>query len=401
MSDTSKPEDPSKDRKSDRPSDKKPEPVWYRPEWITAIVGVISAFLTVPDVVGNYLAKEQDIKIAEQEVKAAQLANQQSKQSNEFQIIQNSLNQQGEERIFMLRYFAATLDDPEAKSWAQAEVGRFDKLIEARKQLDEQRLEIEKTRRELLRKEAEATNTQELRDSLFALQAELDAQRQAIAEQDIAVNALVTQAGIESSPPDKGSVQKPSEETVNSFLRNNDWGACLLPAVDHFSERRVMISALLSDDNLQDLYDLDSKFASNFGSEANIRAHLISEAQCPTIRDIDKHVGNINSDLKIKLKQDILRKNEPLVGQVFGANDPLLFIVDESGVVIDLSSQLNGNAEFSISMINTDPFDRTPQLLIAASSTSGLHPGTSLKDVLRHAKNGDTSLAIKYFVLDS
>ena len=39
------------------------------------MVDVVSAFLTIPDVIGNYYLKEQDVKIADQKVKAAQLGN--------------------------------------------------------------------------------------------------------------------------------------------------------------------------------------------------------------------------------------------------------------------------------------------------------------------------------------
>lgn len=34
------------------------KPIWHSPVWLTAIVGVISAFFTIPDVIGNYLTKK-------------------------------------------------------------------------------------------------------------------------------------------------------------------------------------------------------------------------------------------------------------------------------------------------------------------------------------------------------
>ncbi|NNE84770.1 MAG: hypothetical protein HKN28_12460 [Alphaproteobacteria bacterium] len=45
--------------------------------------GVLAAFLTIPDVVGDYFSKQQDIKIAEQQVEAAKLSNADLKQAQE------------------------------------------------------------------------------------------------------------------------------------------------------------------------------------------------------------------------------------------------------------------------------------------------------------------------------
>ena len=139
------------------------EPVWHKPAWITAIVGVISAFLTIPDVVGNYLSKQQ-------EVAAAALANEQANQSKEFEVVQNTLSRQGTERVFMLRYFAATLDDDEARNWAKAEVARLDRLVELQAALDTKEAEIAR-----LRDAGELAAAQQER--LAALEAELETSR--------------------------------------------------------------------------------------------------------------------------------------------------------------------------------------------------------------------------------
>lgn len=101
------------------------EPVWKKPGWITAIVALISAFLTIPGIVGDYLSRKQDIELAREKTASVNLENQ-------FSIVQQTLAQQGEERIFVLRYMAATLDDTEAKAWAKVEVGRLDDLAKAR-----------------------------------------------------------------------------------------------------------------------------------------------------------------------------------------------------------------------------------------------------------------------------
>lgn len=105
-----------------------PKPIWHSPGWITAIVGVVSAFLTIPEVVGDYLSKQQDIELAKQEVIAKSVSNESDKQTLEFRIVNNTLSQQGAERIFVLRYLAKTLDDEDARTWANEEVDRLDKL---------------------------------------------------------------------------------------------------------------------------------------------------------------------------------------------------------------------------------------------------------------------------------
>lgn len=56
-----------------------PEAVWKRPGWITAIVGLITALLTVPDVVGTYLSKQQDIELAKENTEAVRILNSKSK----------------------------------------------------------------------------------------------------------------------------------------------------------------------------------------------------------------------------------------------------------------------------------------------------------------------------------
>lgn len=49
--------------------------------------------------------------------------------------VRSSLARQGEERISMLRYFAATLDDKEARDWAVEEVNLLEKLNQSKSKL--------------------------------------------------------------------------------------------------------------------------------------------------------------------------------------------------------------------------------------------------------------------------
>ncbi len=166
------------------------EPVWKRPAWLTAIVGVISVFLTVPDKIGDYLTKQQDVEIAKQKVTAAELENRQSKQDQEFIIVQNTLAQQGPERVFLLRYFAATLDDDEAKQWAAAEVKRLDEIATLREERERQQREIEQREAELHAARKAGNET------VSALEAEIAGLKSELAQKDGQVEELRQKAGI-------------------------------------------------------------------------------------------------------------------------------------------------------------------------------------------------------------
>lgn len=146
-----------------------PKPIWHSPGWITAIAGVISAFLTIPEVVGDYLSKQQDIELAKQEVIAKSVSNESEKQTLEFRIVNNTLSQQGAERVFVLRYLAKTLDDEDARIWANEEVERLDKLASLEAELankTEQIIELRNTR-------PPADNGDAPDPEIFALQQEL------------------------------------------------------------------------------------------------------------------------------------------------------------------------------------------------------------------------------------
>ena len=112
-----------------------PAPIWTKPAWITAIVGLISVFLTVPGVFGEYLAKRQDLELAKVKIMAEQIRNKESQQEIEFKIVHNTLAQQGPERIFLLRFLASTVDDPDTKKWAATEVKRLDDFAETKENL--------------------------------------------------------------------------------------------------------------------------------------------------------------------------------------------------------------------------------------------------------------------------
>lgn len=110
-------------------------PIWHSPPWITAIVGLIGTFLTVPEILGNYFQQQQEINILETKNLGA-------RQEQELLLVKETLNQKGTERIFLLRYLSATADDDEARNWAESEVERF---VKAGVSLEEQLGIVEKT----------------------------------------------------------------------------------------------------------------------------------------------------------------------------------------------------------------------------------------------------------------
>ncbi len=71
-----------------------------------------------------------------------QVSNENNKQNLEFNIVNNTLAQQGSERVFVLRYLAKTLDDEDAKGWAEEEVSRLEKIAELEAELTKTEVEL-------------------------------------------------------------------------------------------------------------------------------------------------------------------------------------------------------------------------------------------------------------------
>jgi len=166
------------------------KPIWHSPVWLTAIVGVISAFLTVPDIIGSYLTKQQEIKLQKEKTEGFRLGNIESKQEQEFKIVNNTLAKQGTERVFVLRYLASTLDDTDAKKWAQGEVERLDSLASRQEELGKARIEFAAKEKDLLERINKGVeNTSELKNELVNLKTEL-------AKKDSVVTEIQKNAGI-------------------------------------------------------------------------------------------------------------------------------------------------------------------------------------------------------------
>jgi hypothetical protein len=136
-------------------------PIWHNPVWVTAIVGLVGAFLTIPEQVGNIL-------INGQEVEKIRVQNIGLKQSQELSLVKETLGQLGTERIFLLRYLSETADDKDAKTWANKEVIRLETLAVKIGQKESIR-----QRAETIATQLENTNSKKLKDDFENSSAEL------------------------------------------------------------------------------------------------------------------------------------------------------------------------------------------------------------------------------------
>lgn len=168
------------------------------------MVGLVSAFLTIPDIVGNYLTKQQDIELAKEKTEGVRLGNLDSKQDQEFKIVHSTLAQQGSERVFILRYLAATLDDEAARSWAQGEVTRLDTLVTQQEELNKARRKLEEKQKELERRVHEGTTNN------VKLEKELRVLKERLVTKDAEVAKLREKAGIRINPTN--SIQQSPEQ---------------------------------------------------------------------------------------------------------------------------------------------------------------------------------------------
>ena len=156
---------------------------WQNPVWITAITGLIGTFLTIPIVTSDFLSTWQDIKVAE--VKADAL-----KQDQEFKIVNTTLSKQGAERVFVLRYLAATLDDKHAKDWAAGEVKTLDTLSTGKQSIESLTREVISIKKALKEDTSKGgNNTKQLQSSLATAKFNLETKKSEVAE-------LTRQAGL-------------------------------------------------------------------------------------------------------------------------------------------------------------------------------------------------------------
>lgn len=112
---------------SEDPLGRDSKPIWYSPAWIAAIVSLVTALLTIPEVIGNYYEKEQEIELAKETVRLAEIENEALLQNEHFKKLITVLNQKNpQERRIVLRFMATTLNDRKTIAWAIEELERLE-----------------------------------------------------------------------------------------------------------------------------------------------------------------------------------------------------------------------------------------------------------------------------------
>lgn len=205
------------------------KPIWHSPAWVTAIVGVISAFLTVPDVVGNFLAQQQAVKLAEEQTKAQRLLNEGSKQDQELNVLRETLAQpSGLERVFVLRYLSRTLDDEDARKWAEDEVARLERIAQAEEEQQQTDAALRELQGDIDSQTGDAGSAalDQLRKDLDRQTAELQRllREAGVSVQSLAtVPALATEAGRDLSRVILVPTDDVSLEQLRSFAKGIGW----------------------------------------------------------------------------------------------------------------------------------------------------------------------------------
>ncbi|MFK7871031.1 MAG: hypothetical protein AB8B58_17570 [Roseobacter sp.] len=139
----------------------------------------------MPEVVGNFLSQQQAIELAKEETKAQSLLNEGSKQDQELNILRETLAQPpGLERVFVLRYLSRTLDDEDARKWAEDEVARLDRIAQAEEEKEQTNAALQELREELDTQSTEAESA-----AVEALRKELD-------RQNAELQRLLREAGV-------------------------------------------------------------------------------------------------------------------------------------------------------------------------------------------------------------
>lgn len=192
------------------------KPIWHSPAWITAIVGVISAFLTVPEVVSGYLSKQQDIALAKQKTEEQRVKNENDKQSLEFTIVNNTLAQQGSERIFVLRYLAKTLDDTDAREWANDEVARLDRIAQLEREVKQKTIELASARQSVDYEDTtpSAPSAAAAVDQVAVIRRELEAQSAELEEQKALSGISAGGYGMAAQRPLRSVIERDIERVI-------------------------------------------------------------------------------------------------------------------------------------------------------------------------------------------
>ena len=126
----------------------------------------------------------------------------------EFEVITHTLKEVGPERVFILRYLSATLDDQDAQKWAENEVKRLDEIvaIEDTLRTSEADLETKQVQLSALQRADKGESSEEAK----TLEKEIVNLAQSIQEKEQKAATLQKQSGI----------HKPNRSTCSCHLSN-------------------------------------------------------------------------------------------------------------------------------------------------------------------------------------
>ena len=97
-------------------------PIWHSPAWITAIVGLISAFLTIPDVAISYIEKQKAVDMAQKTIEEKAIDNADKTLENHYKNLHTVLIKKPEDRQMTMRFIARTVDNQRIREWAESEL---------------------------------------------------------------------------------------------------------------------------------------------------------------------------------------------------------------------------------------------------------------------------------------
>ncbi len=169
------------------------KPVWFSATAITAITSAVTALITIPGAISDYL-------IAKQEVTKKSLENVRIDQETRLGLVETVIGQEAENRGLILRYLKSTSEvNSGIQAWASAELQRVQTLENSLKSLEEKSAQLERINGELatalqVQEGQEESEKVKLNQRIVDLQAELTSAQGEVSR----VKAEVSEARIEA-----------------------------------------------------------------------------------------------------------------------------------------------------------------------------------------------------------
>jgi serine/threonine protein kinase len=140
----------------------------------------------------------------------------------------------------------------------------------------------------------------------------------------------------------EGSVVVPSK--IAEFIRQFEGGDCFLAVPITVSAQAAEIEGYGLDRNQFDAFYAAFKLANGF--EAKIDVHKVTKAQCPVLAFIRPFLASAASPQNLDLRSGTLRSGDTLQATLrTGAVSNSVLIVDDEGIVHDVSKQLRPSAK--------------------------------------------------------